>query len=96
METNTGSTRGKKVAFLAAAVFQILCVCAIAARYWYVDATGTTYFVRAVGVDPRDLFRGDYVRMAYGPVSSWTGTFSESLRPGNRAYVVPVVRNTSR
>ena len=56
--------RERKVLLVTAAAQLLVLVGMIAARAMPL-VTGQTVLVRVVPVDPRDLFRGDYVRLSY-------------------------------
>ncbi len=66
--------------FLLAVFLQIVLLFGIAGRYWYVESTGETFLVKAVGVDPRDLFRGDYVQIGYGGLGAYSGSIVDSVQ----------------
>lgn len=50
----------------AAAVFQILAVIAMLAYAYAPIYFGKDILIRTMVYDPRDMFRGDYVRLSYG------------------------------
>ena len=50
----------------AAAVFQILAVIAMLAYAYAPIYFGKEILIRTTVYDPRDMFRGDYVRLSYG------------------------------
>lgn len=53
-------------AFLITAVaFQVLVLVFMAGKREYIIRTGTIAYFRTAPLDPRDLFRGDYVRLQY-------------------------------
>jgi len=53
-------------ALLIIAIFlQVLVLVFIAGKREYIAATGTVVHLRTAPIDPRDLFRGDYVRLRY-------------------------------
>jgi len=54
----------KKVVW-AVAVLQVLLLCFIAAKREWIRSSGAVVYVRTAPVDPRDLFRGDYVQLEY-------------------------------
>lgn len=84
----------KSVLFALAAALQIVLAFSIAARYEYVERTGETLKIRAYGFDPTDLFRGDYVNVDYGDLSSWSGSIGFDPKGGERVYVVPTVSSS--
>jgi uncharacterized membrane-anchored protein len=55
----------RKTLLIIAIAFQILVLAFMAAKREYIAATGTVVFLRTAPIDPRDLFRGDYVRLRY-------------------------------
>lgn len=66
--------------------------------------TGTTVLLRVVPVDPRDLFRGDYVILSYDfsnvPASTIEGLppprYDSTVRSGERVYVSLVLEPDGR
>lgn len=84
----------KQYLFVAAAAIQIVALLVIAVRYELVDRYGTEILVPAFGYDPTDLFRGDYVNLTYGPVSSWTGALDFKPEAGMKAFVTPEISST--
>ncbi len=55
----------RKLLIICAAVLQILVLAFIGGQRERVLRTGRTIYLRTVPVDPRDIFRGDYVRLRY-------------------------------
>jgi uncharacterized membrane-anchored protein len=55
----------RKLLIICAAVLQILLLAFMGSQREYVLRTGRTIYLRTVPFDPRDLFRGDYVRLRY-------------------------------
>ena len=55
----------RKKLLLLAIVFQVLSVALIALSREWILLTGTNITLQTAPVDPRDIFRGDYVRLAY-------------------------------
>jgi len=55
----------RKLLIICAAVLQVLLLAFIGGQREYVLRTGRTIYLRTVPVDPRDMFRGDYVRLRY-------------------------------
>jgi uncharacterized membrane-anchored protein len=55
----------RKLFIISAVVFQILLLAFIAGQREYVLRKSRTVYLRTVPVDPRDYFRGDYVRLTY-------------------------------
>lgn len=79
----------KPLLFVLAAAIQIIAMLSIAARYSYVETTGDTVYIPAVGFDPRDMFRGDYANVSYGDLALWTGAVNFDVTQGKRVYVTP-------
>ena len=55
----------ERLVLLAAAAFQVIFLVAMIGLHVTPLLAGDTIFVRVVPVDPRDLFRGDYVVLGY-------------------------------
>lgn len=55
----------RKWSIVAAAVLQAAVLAGMAAQREWVLLTGRTIYLRTAPVDPRDVFRGDYVRLSY-------------------------------
>lgn len=55
----------RRTLLIIAIAFQVLVLASMAGKREYIAATGTTAFLRTAPIDPRDLFRGDYVRLRY-------------------------------
>jgi uncharacterized membrane-anchored protein len=55
----------RKTLLIIAIAFQILVLAFMAGKREYVAATGNVVYLRTAPIDPRDLFRGDYVRLKY-------------------------------
>jgi uncharacterized membrane-anchored protein len=55
----------RKLLIICVAVLQVLLLAFMAGQREYVLRTGRTVYLRTVPVDPRDFFRGDYVRLRY-------------------------------
>ncbi len=76
--------------FIFIVVFQVLLLAGIIAYRQYWVATGERVLLETETVDPRDIFRGDYVTLNYD-ISSLDlqalGT-AEKFRPGERIYVL--------
>lgn len=58
-------SRREWLILVAAAAFQVLFLLAMTALHATPLLTGETVLVRVMPVDPRDLFRGDYVMLSY-------------------------------
>jgi len=75
---------------LAAAVFQVVFLAGMIASRSVPLLTGRPVLVRVVPVDPRDLFRGDYVTLGYEfsqLPASFSGDMQRASRPGQPIYV---------
>ncbi len=55
----------KKKYIILVIALQIAVLMSFIVRYEILKATGTTVYVRLRGYDPTDIFRGDYVNLAY-------------------------------
>lgn len=82
----------RKVLIFSAIAFQILALAYMAGNREYILKTGRTVYLRTAPVDPRDLFRGDYVSLNYAiseiPNSSIRKGPKDSLSKGNKIYVI--------
>jgi uncharacterized membrane-anchored protein len=73
--------------------WQLLLLFALMASRWTILARGTTVLLSTAPVDPRELFRGDYVALRYA-ISSLdldrlpSGAIRRSLDAGDAVYVV--------
>lgn len=79
-----------RLKFIALVLLQVLLLVGIAGyRQWWA-ATGTRVVLRTEPVDPRDLFRGDYVRLAYGITNLDLDQFGmrEDFRHNDPIYVL--------
>jgi uncharacterized membrane-anchored protein len=78
--------------FAALVGWQLLLLVALMASRWAVLAQGTTVLLSTVPVDPRELFRGEYVALRYTISSLDRGGFaggaSSPLHTGDTVYVV--------
>ncbi len=74
----------RRTLLIIAIVFQIAVLAFIAGKREYIGATGTVVYLRTAPIDPRDLFRGDYVRLRYEasnvPVSAASADISERIK----------------
>jgi uncharacterized membrane-anchored protein len=79
-----------KIKFIVIIIFQtILLTCIIAYRQYWV-ATGEKIILKSAPVDPRDIFRGDYVALRYDDISSLdldTVATKEVFAPKDRVFV---------
>ncbi len=55
----------KRTLILLAVLFQFIVLAAMAAEREWITRRGATLYLRTAPVDPRDLFRGDFVRLSY-------------------------------
>lgn len=55
----------RRTLLIIAIAFQVLVLVFMAGKREYIAATGTVAYLRTAPIDPRDLFRGDYVRLRY-------------------------------
>ncbi len=55
----------RRALLILAIVFQVAVLAFMAGKRELVSATGTVIHLRTAPIDPRDLFRGDYVRLRY-------------------------------
>jgi uncharacterized membrane-anchored protein len=58
-------TSHQKCVLLAGFAFQVIVLLTMIGQRAWVHVSGETYYVRVQPVDPRDLFRGDYVTLGY-------------------------------
>jgi uncharacterized membrane-anchored protein len=55
----------RKAFIVAAIIMQVLVLAYMAGEREYILGSGTIVHLRTAPVDPRDIFRGDYVRLSY-------------------------------
>jgi len=55
----------RRTLLIIAVAFQVLVLAFIAGKREYIARTGDVVYLRTAPIDPRDLFRGDYVRLRY-------------------------------
>jgi uncharacterized membrane-anchored protein len=75
------------------AVLQLLVLGYMAGEREHVAVRGTRIWLRTIPVDPRDLFRGDYVRLGYEastvPRERWSADLTQAaLTKGRQVYAV--------
>ena len=75
----------KKYIPLLFALVPAIVILAFLASKLYTVSTGTEILLETAPVDPRDLFRGDYVILSYG-ISSVSGVNSSDFKPGDSIY----------
>jgi uncharacterized membrane-anchored protein len=96
----------RKLLIICAACLQVLALASIRGQREYVLRTGKTIYLRTVPVDPRDIFRGDYVRLRYEISSIDKKYFRDGLAAeandttsrrykGKPVYVVLAVDNSN-
>ncbi|OFZ52959.1 MAG: hypothetical protein A2428_08405 [Bdellovibrionales bacterium RIFOXYC1_FULL_54_43] len=83
----------KKLWIALAVGFQIVVLLGMAAEREYIRETGRIVFLQTLPVDPRDYFRGDYVRLGYeisqlNKESAQKAFGSEPVKKGTRVYTV--------
>lgn len=77
---------------IAAVIFQLLALVGMIAQREYILHTGKEIYLQTAPIDPRDIFRGDYVRLDYTfltvPIEKTRNlSFSENKK-GQRVYAV--------
>ena len=55
----------RKAFIIAAIIMQVLVLAFMAGEREYILKTGKVIYLRTAPIDPRDIFRGDYVRLSY-------------------------------
>jgi len=83
----------RKIFILLAVLLQLTVLVTMAAQREYILRTGRTIYLRTAPVDPRNLFRGDYVRLNYEistvPIGKFIDRFkNKEGRKGQKIYVV--------
>ena len=83
----------RKFLTIIAIALQVFVLAHMAAEREWIVRTGKTVFLRTALLDPRDLFRGDYVKLNYEissiPVSKTRGTIKdEAGARGRKVYAV--------
>ncbi len=88
----------RRTLLIIAIVFQVLVLAFIAGKREYIATTGTVVYLRTAPIDPRDLFRGDYVRLRYEasivPVQKTSADIAEQIKNytfGSTVYAPLVV-----
>ncbi len=82
----------KKILFLTAVILQVGALLYMCLQRELVLQRGNTVYLKTTPVDPRDLFRGDYVRLRYEASTILRnfvseGDFHELRERGRRAYL---------
>jgi uncharacterized membrane-anchored protein len=74
----------RRALLIIAIVLQVLVLLFMAGKREYIAATGTVVHLRTAPIDPRDLFRGDYVRLRYEasivPLARMSADIAEQIR----------------
>ncbi|MBL1141895.1 MAG: GDYXXLXY domain-containing protein [Proteobacteria bacterium] len=77
---------------IAAVIFQLLALAGMIAQREYILHTGKEVYLRTAPIDPRDIFRGDYVRLDYTfltvPIERTRNLPVSISKKGQRVYVV--------
>lgn len=73
--------------FLLAVALQVVLLLGLAARHQYTVATGAPMLLETVPVDPFDMFRGDYVRLAFA-ASRVPAPAVDHVRPDEPVWVL--------
>ena len=78
----------RKTLIILAVTLQVLVLLFMAGKREYILRTGNVIWLRTAPIDPRDLFRGDYVRLRYEASAVPVGMASPDLREPdkNEAY----------
>ncbi len=71
---------------------QILVLGSFVVRYELLKATGKTIYIPLRGYDPTDIWRGDYVNLAYELPYEWTEL---PYSYGENQYLIPIVEGKS-
>ena len=77
---------------IAAVVFQLLVLVGMIAQREYILHTGKEIYLKTAPVDPRDIFRGDYVQLDYTfltvPIEKTRNLLDPKIKKGQRVYAV--------
>lgn len=73
---------------ILAVILQVLCLCYMAGEREWVIHRGQTVWIRTAPVDPRDAFRGDYVRLSYSMNQVERSRRKDGLATTNLAGIV--------
>jgi uncharacterized membrane-anchored protein len=81
----------RKTFIVLAVLMQIVVLVYMAGEREYILRNGNVIYLRTAPVDPRDLFRGDYVRLNYEissiPAASLPGSSTAGITKGEKIYV---------
>lgn len=82
----------RKILLIIAIALQVLVLAFMAGKREYLMNTGTVVYLRTAPIDPRDLFRGDYVRLRYEaslvPFSKCSPDIADKVRKYSLGSVV--------
>jgi len=74
----------RRTLLIIAIALQVLVLAFIAGKREYIARTGAVVYLRTAPIDPRDLFRGDYVRLRYEasivPLARASGDVAEQMK----------------
>lgn len=84
-QLNQSPYKRKRLFFILAVSCQLLILTGLASVKAYTLAAGTTVTLRTVPVDPRDIFRGDYVALNF-EISSVQSR--QDFKTGEEVYVI--------
>jgi len=80
----------RKIFIVLAVLIQILILAYMAGEREYILRTGKIIYLRTAPIDPRDLFRGDYVRLNYEisniPAARLPGADDDEILKGAKVY----------
>ncbi len=80
----------RKYAIIAAIIFQAAVLVFMAGEREYIVRTGETIFLRTAPIDPRDIFRGDYVRLRYDISRIYVDDFLGDIDKLRKSYGVKI------
>jgi uncharacterized membrane-anchored protein len=82
----------RKIFIVLAVLMQILVLAYMAGEREYILRTGKIIYLRTAPIDPRDLFRGDYVRLNYEisniPAKNLPGGGDAVILKGEKVYAI--------
>jgi hypothetical protein len=77
----------RKILTILAILLQLLVLGSFIVRYEILKQTGSTVYIPVTGYDPTDIFRGDYVNLAYE--LPYTGSVDSSVT--RKKYLIPEI-----
>ncbi len=77
----------RKILTILAILLQLLILGSFIIRYEVLKQTGTTIYIPVTGYDPTDIFRGDYVNLAYE--LPYTGSIDNNI--ARKKYLIPEI-----